>query len=453
MGAQRREIAENDLPQVREELGEYLGRLRAGESVSSDGVAEPRVEYTTTLGLVAEKEKIAASGEYNLSGERYRENDRFDSAFPYVPLNTVARIVAGNPAPQGSEYFENGEFPFIRTSDVGAVHRSDNFSGATDKVNQKAIDELRLRLSPPGTILFPKSGASTFLNHRVVISEAAYVSSHLAGIICNEQKALPKYVYHLLCQMDARDITPDQAYPSLRLKEIGGIQIPLPPLEVQGEIVAEIEVYQRVIDGARAVIDNYRPQIVVDPEWPMVAIAELTKPEYGFTEKAEDQGDTRFIRITDISEDGMLRSEEPKFITLTSEAQESVLEKGDILVARTGATYGKTMIFEEDYPAVFASYLIRLRFPLERVHPCYYWAFAQSDAYWNQAKALMTGGGQPQFNGNAIKQIKFPLPSLETQQAIVAEIEAEQSLVAANRELVERMAGKIRAAIGRVWGR
>ena len=453
LGAQRREIAENDLPQVREELGEYLGRLRAGESVSSDGVAEPRVEYTTTLGLVAEKEKIAASGEYNLSGERYRENDRFDSAFPYVPLNTVARIVAGNPAPQGSEYFENGEFPFIRTSDVGAVHRSDNFSGATDKVNQKAIDELRLRLSPPGTILFPKSGASTFLNHRVVISEAAYVSSHLAGIICNEQKALPKYVYHLLCQMDARDITPDQAYPSLRLKEIGGIQIPLPPLEVQGEIVAEIEVYQRVIDGARAVIDNYRPQIVVDPEWPMVAIAELTKPEYGFTEKAEDQGDTRFIRITDISEDGMLRSEEPKFITLTSEAQESVLEKGDILVARTGATYGKTMIFEEDYPAVFASYLIRLRFPLERVHPCYYWAFAQSDAYWNQAKALMTGGGQPQFNGNAIKQIKFPLPSLETQQAIVAEIEAEQSLVAANRELVERMAGKIRAAIGRVWGR
>ena len=233
---------------------------------------------------------------------------------------------------------------------------------------------------------------------------------------------------------------------------VADIQIPLPPLEVQREIVAEIEGYQRVIDGARAVIDNYRPQIVVDPEWPMVAIAELTKPEYGFTEKAEDQGDTRFIRITDISEDGTLRSEEPKFITLTREAQESVLEKGDILVARTGATYGKTMIFEEDYPAVFASYLIRLRFSLERVHPCYYWAFAQSDAYRNQAKALMTGGGQPQFNGNAIKQIKFPLPSLETQQAIVAEIEAEQSLVAANRELVERMEGKIRAAIGRVWG-
>ena len=61
------------------------------------------------------------------------------------------------------------------------------------------------------------------------------------------------------------------------------------------------------------------------------------------------------------------------------------------------------MIFKEDYPAVFASFLIRLRFPKDRVHPRYYWVFAQSDGYWNQANALMTGGGQPQFNGNALK--------------------------------------------------
>ena len=47
------------------------------------------------------------------------------------------------------------------------------------------------------------------------------------------------------------------------------IQIPLPPLEVQREIVAEIEGYQKVIDGARAVIENYRPHIAVDPDWPL----------------------------------------------------------------------------------------------------------------------------------------------------------------------------------------
>ena len=50
------------------------------------------------------------------------------------------------------------------------------------------------------------------------------------------------------------------------------LQIPLPPLEVQQEIVAEIEGYQKVIDGARAVIDNYRPHITIDPAWPLVAL-------------------------------------------------------------------------------------------------------------------------------------------------------------------------------------
>ena len=47
------------------------------------------------------------------------------------------------------------------------------------------------------------------------------------------------------------------------------------PLEVQQEIVAEIEGYQRVIDGARAVVENYRPHIAVDPEWPMVALGDV----------------------------------------------------------------------------------------------------------------------------------------------------------------------------------
>ena len=69
------------------------------------------------------------------------------------------------------------------------------------------------------------------------------------------------------------------------------IQIPLPPLEVQREIVAEIEGYQRVIDGARAVIDNYRPQIVVDPEWPMVKVGLLAEIVRGSSPRPKDDPD------------------------------------------------------------------------------------------------------------------------------------------------------------------
>ena len=242
LGDQRRPIQKDDLPAVCEEISDYLRYLRNGEAMDN---------YRSSLGHIVLKRKITANDEHSLIGHRYREVAEQKSQFSYVRLDAVAKVMAGNSAPQGEEYFRDGVFQFIRTADVGAAHRSDKFTGTKDRVNQRAVDEKKLREFPAGTILFPKSGASTFLNHRVVTAEKAYVASHLAGIICNEQKALTKYVYHMLCQIDARDITPDQDYPSLRLTEIAAIEIPLPPLEVQRELVAEIEGYQSVAQDAR----------------------------------------------------------------------------------------------------------------------------------------------------------------------------------------------------------
>ena len=254
LGAQRRPLADNDLPTARAELAEYLRRVRAGISMD---------DYRPTLGTVVSKERITTDVDYTLRGEIYQNSENNPSQYQYVRLSDIAKITSGNPAPQGAEYFKDGEFSFIRTSDVGAVHRSANFASCIDKVNQMAVDELRLRLLPAGTILFPKSGASIFLNHRVLISQEAYVSSHLACIVCDEDKVLPKYAYYLLCLVDARQITPNQSYPSLRLKEIGNITIPLPPLEVQRELVAEIEGYQRVIDEASQLIKQTEAEIDV----------------------------------------------------------------------------------------------------------------------------------------------------------------------------------------------
>lgn len=176
--------------------------------------------------------------------------------------------------------------------------------------------------------------------------------------------------------------------------------------------------------------ERYREGISSNHLFPQVELGTICKPEYGFTASAADNGDARFVRITDIAPDGRIRKEEPKFIKLTHESEPYLLKKGDLLVARTGATFGKTMLFDEEYPAVFASYLIRLRFPQNILLPEFYWSFAQSEKYWEQARNLATGGGQPQFNGNALTEIKIPLPPLEVQKEIVAEIEGYQKSTA-----------------------
>ena len=100
LGAQRRPIDKNDLPQVAEELCEYLTRLRAGEAVDDfqpiPMAAEPGAQYTTdepiTRGLIVEKSKVAEGGEYNLSGERYRRNIRISSAFPFFPIGEICAV-------------------------------------------------------------------------------------------------------------------------------------------------------------------------------------------------------------------------------------------------------------------------------------------------------------------------------------------------------------------------
>jgi len=454
LGAQRRALCSemgdkpehcprhSDLPQVRAEIAEYLRHLRAQESVE---------DFQPTLGLVVPKEKIAANGDYNLSGERYRENGARISSFPYVRIDEIAEVRSGFGFPLDEQGKLDQLIPFLKVSDMNLPRNQRQILEWNNTVSREVLQRLSARACPAGTVIFPKIGAAIATNKKRILTCEATFDNNVMGIVPSN-RLLPDYLFAVLQTIDLSIWASESQPPSMRKTVVEAHEIPLPPLEVQKEIAAEIEGYQKVIDGARAVLDNYRPHIPIHPDWPMVEVGELARPEYGFTASAADEGDARFIRITDIAPDGSLRRNDAKFITLTDEARQSQLSRGDILVARTGATYGKTMLFEEDYPAVFASYLIRLQFPRDRVHPRYYWVFAQSDYYWSQANVLMTGGGQPQFNGNALKQIKLPLPPLTTQKAIVTEVEAEQTLVNANRELIARMEKKIQATLARVWG-
>jgi len=431
LGAQRREIEKNDIPQVKIELDTYLHTLRA---------QQPTTSLAFSCGLVVPKEKIAANGDYSFSGERYRDGaSNATLVWPMVELSSIARLINGRAYKQ-EELLTEGPTPVLRVGNF--------FSNRGWYYSDLTLDDEKY--CNAGDLLFAWSAS---FGPRIWDGPRAIYHYHIWKVVPTD--AVDKmFLFHLLAAESEKIKAEGNGIAMIHATK-GGMEkrkFPLPPLDVQRDIVTEIAGYQKVIDGARAVLESYQPLFSIDPQWPVVPLGEITKPEYGFTERAAETGEARFIRITDIAEDGKLRTEDQKFIMLTKDARESLLSKGDILVARTGATFGKTMMFEEDYPAVFASFLIRLRFASDRVHPRYYWVFAQSDLYWNQAMALVTGGGQPQFNGNALKQVKIPLPPLSIQQAIAADIEAELKLVEANRELIARFQRKIQATLARVWG-
>ena len=242
------------------------------------------------------------------------------------------------------------------------------------------------------------------------------------------------------------------AYPSINQNDVSNLSFPLPPLAVQEEIITEIESYQKIIDGARQVVENYKPTIKIDPTWESVELGSVASLKYGFTDTARETGDARFIRITDITPDGLLSENNPKYIDLNGENKDYLLNKGDIVVARTGATYGKTALFEKDYPAVFASFLIKVILPQDLIRNEYYWIFAQTEEYWKQARSLVSGGAQPQFNANAISRVKVPVPSLGEQNRIVNQVRVELGIVEQNKRLIEIFQQKIKDKIAEVWG-
>jgi len=287
LGAQRRAIDKNDLPQVQRELGEYLRLRRTGESVDdfqpvlTDRVADPEAEYTKselslTLGLSAEKGKIAESGEYNLSGERYREGRGRSSGYEMVPFEEVCTLEYGKGLPKKKRV--DGPYPVMGSNGTSGYH------------NEYLVEG-------PGIVVGRKGSAG----------EVTYVEDHFFPIdttyyvkLVNPEGVDIFYIYHLLKSLDLPSLRGGAGVPGLNRNDVySKHRLPLPPLEVQREIVAEIEGYQKVIDGARAVVENYWPRIVIDPDWLMVELNEICTNFQNGANFSKDQvgRGTRFVNI------------------------------------------------------------------------------------------------------------------------------------------------------------
>lgn len=154
--------------------------------------------------------------------------------------------------------------------------------------------------------------------------------------------------------------------------------------------------------------------------WESKKIGEISEVEYGYTEKSAIEGDYRYIRITDIDRNGELIRYDKVYIKDFKDAKYFLINDNDLLTARTGATFGKVLLYRDYEPAVFASYLIRIKFK-EEIENKLYWYFSKTKSYWDQANKLASGAAQPHFNGSAIKQIVFRYPkSKQEQQRIVS---------------------------------
>jgi restriction endonuclease S subunit len=143
---------------------------------------------------------------------------------------------------------------------------------------------------------------------------------------------------------------------------------------------------------------------------------------YGANEPGTDlvDGDIRFVRITDIDENGQLRNETIK--TLPADiAEPYLLDAGDLLLARSGATVGKVFRYSESWgPCCFAGYLIRTRLNKKKLDEKFGHLFLSSPAYWQWVSATIVQSTIQNISADRYNQIMIPVPSLEEQEKLVS---------------------------------
>ncbi|MDD3006028.1 MAG: restriction endonuclease subunit S [Candidatus Pacebacteria bacterium] len=220
-------------------------------------VDEVRESLVLSMKRITKYKKISIKNLYSCGIGHVKFKDTEIGIIPeewnVVKLSEVADVSTGNSAPQSPDYFKNGAYPFCRTSDVGRVHISENLTDIADYLNEQGIKGLNL--FKKGTILIPKSGASTFLNHRVVLGIDSYVSSHLATVLADDKKIITKYLFNIVCFIDARNLTNNPDYPSLRTENIKEIKVALPKINEQKAIV---EIIDKIDNSLEAIKNNIK---------------------------------------------------------------------------------------------------------------------------------------------------------------------------------------------------
>ena len=430
LGAQRRAIEKNDLPQVQAELAAYLHALRTKAPID---------ELAVPIGLIVPKEEITANSDYNLSGERYREGKVYGGRFPIVAISELCELGRGRVI--SKEFIEknSGDYPVYSSQTqnegiFGYINTYD-FEGeyvtwTTDGANAGTVFYRNGRFNCTNVCGTLKRKADNVLMRYLALALGTIAKEHV--IVLGNPKLMNNVV-----------------------KEI---KIPLLPLEVQKEIVAEIEGYQKVIDGARAVLDNYRPHIPSHPDWPMVELGDssLFRVESGGTPKSNVEeywgGGIPWATLVDLAA--------TDFISEITATKRTISDKGlressakmipaNSIVVSTRATIGRIAINRVPIATNqgFKNVIIE---DSERAVPEYV-ALAITKIVPTM-EAWATGGTFAELSKTKFCELQIPLPPLATQQAIVAEIKAEQALVSTNHELITRFEQKIQAILAHIWG-
>jgi len=439
LGATKRPINKNDLPVALE----ILIKWNTGKKVEN------------RLAVYVEKSKIAENGDYNLSGDRYRVTTDYSNAkWPMVKLGEVVIEMkdGGTPSRSKPEYF-GGNVSWAVVKDI-----EPEIYDTKEKLTEAGLKNSSAKVWPVDSVII--SLGATIGN--VGIAKVPLATKQgLSGIVVDKEKILPKYLYYILVeqkefiQSQATGASIKEVRPS-KLQEI--LIIPLPPPEIQEQLVAELDGYASIITGAKQIVQNWKPIIEIDPRWEKVRLGDVceigsSKRVFESEWKTEGVPFYRAREIVKLARNGCVDNE--LFISeeMFSEYSKKYGQprEGDLMVTGVGTLGICYRVKKSDRFYFKDGNIIWLNKFANKVDSRFIEQLYQTDFVKDQIMAGATGGTVGTYTITNAKNTIIPLPPIVIQKQIVDKIEAERTLVESVKKLIEIYEQKTKEVIAKLW--
>lgn len=448
LGAQRRPIDKNDLPKASEIINQWQNAINTQTEFSSN----------SKMITVIDKTKLAEGEEYNLTASRYKVIQDFSNCkWDMVKLEALFTEIKNGKNVQ--QFDEVGKYRVSRIQTIadGTVNL-EKTKWTNDEVND--TDFLQF-----GDILLSHINSFEHLAKSAIykFSEKVIHGVNLIKFRADKEKINPEYAIYIF--KSPLFIEKAKSYAqkavnqaSIKVADLKTIQIPLPPLEIQEEIVKELDGYQAVIDGAQKVVDNWKPTLPINLEWEKVKFSNLYEipSKNGLTKPSAIRGNGyKMINMGELFANDKIGNIDMELVPLTeSEKEKNEVKVNDLMFARqslvvSGAGKCSIVVDAPEY-TTFESHIIRVRLNSSIANPYFYFYYLNSSK--SPIPSIVTFNGQAGIKGSLLGELDVIYPPLNEQTKIVAKIQEEEKAIEECKKLIKLHQQKINTKIQSIWG-
>ena len=240
-------------------------------------MGQSTAELELTLGLVVDKVRVSETGDYNLSGGRYREYAHSARGHPMVSLGDTGsfRIESGGTPKSEVGEFWNGGIPWATLVDLPANEFLPEIRSTKRTISELGLSDSAARMIPADSVIVSTRATvgRIGLNRVPIATNQGFKNV----VVVDKTRVLPEYVALALTRLvpTMEAWATGGTFKELSKTKFCELEIPVPPVDVQDELVGEVVSQRAIIRGAQTVIDNYVSHVVAEPDWPRVELGDV----------------------------------------------------------------------------------------------------------------------------------------------------------------------------------